>query len=589
MKSTGLALILGSILLSSCAENPPRTKTYTPHEEQKSAPLISKDDAIKNTQTLYQKGDYANALAHLDAIHEDQLRANDRAEYWNLRGLILLAQKKPLQSETSFRKALNDNRVPEYNSYYQYNIATAQMDAARPAEALKTLDQIKLQNLDTTQQHKILSLKEKLGSELNSVPAPDSKVTPGASPKTLSSDAGTAVVVMPTPTEIFHGDVVKTRIGLLLPLSGKYESFGKKAQRAIELAFQHSGDDRAKTYELVPVDSGDTPESQLEGLKKLIEVEKVIAVIGPILSKGIEGLSANAAYYQVALLSIAQSQGPVNSHLFSCSISTRDQASRIVEYAMKTKGYSKFAILAPSNKSGEEMANAFWDEVEFRNGEIKEFELYDPNDTDFRKPVDRTLGLFYTEARAKELEELAAKRSEMNITRKTMKTAQYYTLPPIIDFDAVFIADEAKTVGQIIPTFAYRDAKKISFLGTSAWNSSQLIQRAQDNVEGAVFPVGFNTLSPSASSLQFTDLYKSTYSANPAELEAIAFDSAELVIKTLSQAPSNRDEFTKKLETISAVDGATGSVAIQNHRCARKLTLYSVQSGKLVALPDENN
>jgi len=114
---------------------------------------------------------------------------------------------------------------------------------------------------------------------------------------------------------------------------------------------------------------------------------------------------------------------------------------------------------------------------------MRAFELYDPDLTDFREPVDKTLGLFYTETRAKELEELAEKRKELNITRKTMKTLQYFNLPPLVDFEAVFIADEARTAGQVIPTFAYRDAKGLRYLGISSWNSPQLIQRAGDLVE----------------------------------------------------------------------------------------------------------
>lgn len=336
------------------------------------------------------------------------------------------------------------------------------------------------------------------------------------------------------------------------------------------------------------MDSGDSAASHLEALKKLVEVEKVIAVIGPLLSKGVDALSEKAAYYQIPLISIAQVQGPVSASLFSCSISTKDQAQKMASYAMDVRGLHRFAILAPSNKAGEEMAHAFWDEITAKGGEVRGFELYDPDLTDFREPVDKTLGLFYTETRAKELKELADKRKELKITKKTMKTIQYFTLPPIIDFDAVFIADEAKTVGQIIPTFAYRDAKNLSYLGISTWNSNQLITRSGDQAEGATFPVSFNTLNPPQETKNFYDLYNKTYSSYPGELDAIAFDAAAVAIKALGENPSTREEFKFKLETLGNIEGATGMISIKDHRCSRDLALYTVKKGKFEVVGDKN-
>jgi branched-chain amino acid transport system substrate-binding protein len=160
-----------------------------------------------------------------------------------------------------------------------------------------------------------------------------------------------------------------------------------------------------------------------------------------------------------------------------------------------------------------------------------------------------------------------------------MKTVQYFNLPPIIDFDAVFIADEAKTTGQVIPTFAYRDAKGIPFMGISSWNSPQLLKRAGDLAEGAFFPVAFNTLSAPESTKRFYDLYWNTYQNYPGELDAVAFDAAAMLIKATENAPSSRLEFTRGLEALTEVEGATGSLSMRDHQCTRNLSLYQVKKG----------
>ena len=557
-------------------EKPTATLSTTP----------SKVDLVKKAQSEYATGNVTGALETLKKVTPEKLKASSQTEYWNLRGLVELANRDSRSAEISFQKAITANQNPDYLGYYQYNLASAYADEKKTEEAIHELNLIKLPLLEVTDQKKVNLLKDKLMSGQTG---------------SLLATAAPSATPPPSPTpfkEIFSGPAKSNRIGILLPLSGKYESFGKKVQRAIELAFQSSPLTKDLEIELIPMDSGDNATSHQEALKKLVEEQQVIAVIGPLLSKGVEALAAPSDFYQVPVVSIAQVQGTASPHIFSCSVSTQDQASKIVDYAVNTRGFKKFAILAPSNKPGEEMARAFWDQVAAHGGEIKAYETYEPGLTDFREPVDKTVGLFYTETRAQELKALADKRKEMNITKKTMKTQQYFTLPPIVDFDAVFIADEAKTVGQIIPTFTYRDAKNLSYLGITTWNSNQLISRAGDQAEGATFPVAFNTLNPPADTKRFYDLYNATYNTPPGELDATAFDAASAVLAVLKEKPSSREEFNSKLTNVGNIEGATGTVSIKNQHCSRELALYTVKKGEFETVkagtnaattPDEQN
>lgn len=532
------------------------------------------EQLLKTAQTHYQNGKIDEAQNLLWSTKEENIPPSNRTEFWNLRGLIELQRRQPEAAQVSFQKALSQNRTPEYRGYYQYNYASALYESNRPADSLDVLNSIDVGPLDPAQQAKVYNLKAKIHAKIPPATVTQAQPSPGTVGLPGTTGAPEA------PTELYHGPTKAYRIGLMIPLSGKYENFGKKVQKAVELAFQHSDNDSAKNFELVPMDSGETPVMQLEALKKLVEEQQVIAVIGPVLSKGVEELSARADYYQVPLISIAQSQGTLGPHLFSCSISTRNQVKRLAEYAMKVRGFNKFAILAPSNKPGEELANAFWDEIEARKGVVKAMEYYDPDVTDFREPVDKALGLHYLETRAEELKVLAEKRKELNITRKTMKTAQYFNLPPIVDFDAVFIADDGRIAGQVVPTFTFRDAKNMNFLGLTSWNSNQFLTRTQDQSEGAIFPVAFNSLKPAKTTKAFYDLFLSTYNSYPGEFDAIAFDAASLVLKVMEHTPSSREDFKSELESVRRFDSATGEVSMEDHQCTRELSLYSVKKNK---------
>ena len=560
-------VILNSV---ACSSSGPvrRTYTYDSNEEVQATHASTqastnnsggvKTDSLKKAQSEYSNGNPGAAIETLKNMNSSLLKPASRTEYWNLRGLAELANKAPGDAQISFQNALSANPNPAFAGYYEYNLASAYVDQKKSDDALRIINRIDLKQMDEIDQRKIALLREKLSSA-NPAPTPAPSSTP--------------------VKELYAGSANMKRVGLLLPLSGKYEAFGKKAQRAIELAFQNSSFVKNNEIELIPIDSGDSVITHQEALKKLVEEQKVIAVIGPLLSKGIEALSDQADFYQIPLVSIAQVQGHTSPHFFSCSISTQDQATKIASYAIKSRGFRRFAILAPSNKAGEEMAHAFWDEVLALGGEIKAFELYQPGLNDFRIPVDKTLGLFYTETRSAELEALAEKRKELEITKKTMKTQSYFTLTPIVDFDAVFIADEAKTVGQIIPTFTYRDAKNLSYLGITSWNSPQLISRSGEQAEGAAFPVAFNTLNPPDETKHFYDLFVATYTTPPGELEAVAYDTASVVLEVLKDRPATRENFNSKIQALGKIDGASGIFTVKDHHCSRDLAIYKVKKG----------
>ncbi len=597
-KSTRLYSLVSTLIFVTACSSEPVKKTHTPFNEPTKTNQ-PKSNLVSKAQALYQKNDIKGATKILEGAYLGDISIKERSEYWNLKGLIALGGKKFDLASQNFRRAIEENLVPEYRGYYQYNLATALHGSSNYQESFDILSAIDLSAIDQPQQNKVLFLKEKV-SKMMDFAKKKVEVKPTVNDEKKATEAAVSLTpstepkldekgMLTSPEIVYTGEVSRKKIGLLIPLTGKYESFGKKVQRSVELALQHSTDSRAKDYELVAEDSGDNAESQVKALQKLVEEDRVIAVIGPVISKGIELLAKKSVFYQVPMITLAQVQSPTASHLFFCSVSNKDQTLQTVQYGMTSKGFRKFAILAPSNKPGEEMAQTFKDEVLARNGEIAHLEFYDPNITDFRSAVDKVLGLADLKKRANELKELEEKRRELNITRKTSRTAQYYNLPPIIDFDAVFIADEAKTAGQIIPTFAYRDAKNLKFIGISSWNSSQLIQRAQDQVEEAIFPVGFNTIKPSTDTKAFYDLYSSNYNAAPGELDALAFDAASLVIKAMSGGPSTREEMRMMIETTKEVQGATGEFTIKEHRCARTLPLARVYKGKFEIINEEKN
>src|SRR5690606_22300570 len=84
-------------------------------------------------------------------------------------------------------------------------------------------------------------------------------------------------------------------VGVLLPVSGRFAKFGAESLQAIQLAFRIFNTDEPDTKVTLAIeDSGDTPEQAVSALNKLFFKHKVIAVVGPLLSKGIDQVTQRA-------------------------------------------------------------------------------------------------------------------------------------------------------------------------------------------------------------------------------------------------------------------------------------------------------
>ena len=377
-------------------------------------------------------------------------------------------------------------------------------------------------------------------------------------------------------------------VGVLLPLRGKFASFGMRSLHGVEMAFRvFNAQEPDAKITLVIEDSGEDAETAVKALDRLVYKDHAIAVIGPLLSKGIDQITSRAQEIGVPLISLARYTGVQSDYIFQAGLTLKLQASEIARYAIERLNMKRFAILYPSDKVGQEISQDFWDAVEGYGGEITGVESYNAGETDFRQAVDKLSGTYYSEARTRETDALAQEREENNIKKKTRRTEKFFDLPPIVDYDAVFIPDEPKVAGQIIPMFAYRDVDGMRFLGTSAWNSKDFVATGA-STQNSIFVDVFFPESRSSAVQKFIDKYHATFGAgvDPIGVDAVAYDAGRLVEHALKDAGSSpsRSDVRQKLHEISGFKGVTGNITFKDGTFARDLRLLTVREGRVVEL-----
>lgn len=381
----------------------------------------------------------------------------------------------------------------------------------------------------------------------------------------------------------FQGVVDAKRIGVVLTLSGKFGKFGYKALQGIELAlkiFQPTGEPAPVT--LVVMDDQGEPDRALAAMEELYFKHHVVGIIGPLVSKLAEPMGKKAQELGVPLIALSQKEAVGGDYVFNAALTPAIQVRELVRYASERAGIKNFAVLSPSSKFGEEYANAFWDEVDRVNGSIRGYETYAEEETDFRTYIDKIVGLAQTDARAHEVEELKLLKAATPVKSRSKKFDRMFDLKPIVDFEAVFIPDEPKVLGQVLPTFAYRDVEKILFLGINTWNSQELIARAGKFAEGAVFVDGFYAGSENPAAKKFLEEYRATFNMDPTLVEALAYDAAQVVATLVrDRGASSRRELRDKIMGLRDFPGVAGKISYQEGRLTKRLQFLTVKNGRI--------
>ena len=213
------------------------------------------------------------------------------------------------------------------------------------------------------------------------------------------------------------------------------------------------------------------------------------------------------------------------------------------------KGLKKFAILYPNDKYGIEYAQLFWNSVLARQGQIVAVQTYTKEETDFREQIQRMVGTFYKNDRKAEFnEKLRLWKKEFPNSRRNIPNN---LLEPLVFFDALFIPDGVKVLGQVAPMLAYNDIENMILLGTNLWNTPLLPQRAGQFLRSPIFVDSFSISDGDFTSSDFYRSYIQTFDQKPHILELQAFEAGLILRKIIEEGADTRQEAQKMLTTIS--------------------------------------
>jgi branched-chain amino acid transport system substrate-binding protein len=330
------------------------------------------------------------------------------------------------------------------------------------------------------------------------------------------------------------GGQKEIKIGVVLPVSGQSAIAGEYMKNGISLITdeleKNGGLDVKGTKIPVKViyeDNEATPEKTANAYRKLIDQDKVIAIVGPDMSKGI-----------LAGGPIAQSSKVPAIGTFT----TNEKVTQIGDFLFRACFIDPFQGVVAA-KYAKEFAKANTAAILYNNADDYSKGLME----NFKKGFE-ALGGKVVDVQAYG----GAEVKDYNVQLAKIKASN----PDVLFMPNLFgeVSLQAKQAREMGIT--------AKFIGGDSWDSPDVPKIAgNDVVEGAAFISAFSPEDPNPLTQDFVSRYKAKYNVNPNSNAVLAYEAMQIVLKGVQDAEK--------------IDGQSVRDAMA------KITNFSVPSGNI--------
>ncbi|VFU13468.1 conserved exported hypothetical protein [anaerobic digester metagenome] len=332
----------------------------------------------------------------------------------------------------------------------------------------------------------------------------------------------------------------KKTIGVLVPLSGKWETVGQKVLKGIQFASRVFSTDDSPQVEYLIRDYGNDEQSIPSIIEELDTREDIIALIGPVGESAGSIACAEARKRGIPSFLFTRADVVPNqiSYCFSNFISIDVQAEALLR-AAADMNISRFAVFYPSDHFGNSFTRIFSSKApEFGISVVRTVE-YSSDLVDFKGAVKK----------------LVEHLPENN--------------PP--DFDALLIPDTAINSAMVASYLPYLNIKGVRLFGPTLWDSPDFIRVGGRYVDDSVFVSGFFANSQLDYVQEFNDQFYYTFGYNPSVWEASAYDTATILQNLISGDPASREALQGLIASLQDYPGLTGSTSFSPDGSVEKI------------------
>ena len=307
------------------------------------------------------------------------------------------------------------------------------------------------------------------------------------------------------------------RVGLLLPLSGRYASEGETLLRAAQLALFDTADEH---FLLLPRDTGGTATGAERAALALLE-DGVDLLLGPLFAEGVNAVTVHARARGVSVVAFSTDRAAASEGVYLLGHTPRAQIRRVFAHAV-AEGHRRIALLAPETRYGATVADEAKAAATLTGLSLTRVREYAPDASDAADVV-RDLAEYDRRARELRDERRALARQGDAAARRRLKRLETLDTLGELPFDALLLADGGARLRQVAPLLPFYDIDpaEIRVLGTGLWDDPATL--------GEPALVGGWFAGPDAAARRnFEARYRRVFGAPPGAIATVAYDATAL-------------------------------------------------------------
>lgn len=343
------------------------------------------------------------------------------------------------------------------------------------------------------------------------------------------------------------GDVI--RVGVYLPLTGQNAFGGQLELDGVKMAHEEMPEVLGRKVELFVVDNKSDKVESANAVKRLIEKEQVVAVIGTYgsslaMAGGEVAEAAGIPMIGTSCTNPLVTQG--KKYSFRVCFIDPLQGAGAATYAFKVLGAKKAALLTDvANDYAVGLAGFFEKSFVKLGGEVVTKLNYNSGDQDF-----------------------------------TAQLTEIISKGPDILFIPAYFAE-----GAIIMKQAQELGVTFQIMGGDAMDNPKIVEIGGDAVEGFVhttFPYDPSMTDMNPVAQKFTDNWKKNRTDDPNVNAALGYDSYMILIDAITRAGSAvPEDITTALAATKDFEGVTGLTTInESHDAEKPIGIVGIKDGK---------
>ena len=346
------------------------------------------------------------------------------------------------------------------------------------------------------------------------------------------------------------------KVGVLLPLSGKFENIGQSLLKSIQLGLFDIDNKNIKIY---PKDSKGNALDAYLSAKKFQEMGIEI-VIGPIFHESLERLGE---INNITFISATNKTQEIPKNTIAFGINLDSQMNTLKKYFDEIK-VSKTLLLSPRSDFNYQTESIAKKDI------LKFYRTYS-YDSDPKKITGEIEKITKYRERKKDLERRIKilEKSELDKDKHELKKLEQKHTLGKVNFDSVFVVDFGERLKSVLASFMFSDvsSEKINFFTLNQWFDNTLF--GENSLRNLHFPsIDYDNLK------KFEKRYFKTYNEKPNEISILAYDALGLIYYCWSN-----NNFNFKIDQLfnkNGFKGLQGEFIIKGNLSLQQLKIYKV-------------